>query len=71
MNRTTNELVLGAVYDFLDHCCKRENPLVVGQTYSRERVIKEFEVWAKSRNLPINEINIETFRRACTGGLNA
>lgn len=71
MNKATNELVLGGVYDFIDHCCKRENPLLVGQSYPRERVIKEFETWAAARNLPINQTNVEFFRRACTGALDA
>jgi len=64
----TRAFVLGAVYDFMDHCCKRENPLVIGQGYARDRLVAEFELWVKQKGLPIEGINPDMFRRACQTG---
>jgi hypothetical protein len=64
----TRKFVLGAVYDFLDHCCQRENPLVLGQGYSRDRAVAEMERWAQSRSLPTQEIDPALFRRAIQTG---
>jgi hypothetical protein len=64
----TRTFVLGAVYDFLDHLCQRENPLLVGQGYPRDRAVAELERWADARGLPKNEIDPALFHRAIQTG---
>jgi hypothetical protein len=65
----TRTFVLGAVYDFLDQCCQRENPLVLGQGYPRDRAVAELERWAQSRGLPVAEIDPAMFRNAIKSGV--
>ena len=62
-------LVLGAVFDFVSHCFSREHPMVVGAGYQRDRIIDEFEAWAKKRGITLTKIDLETFRRACELGM--
>lgn len=65
----TQGFVLGAVFDFVMHCNRRPNPMVVGGEYPRDTLINEFEVWAEERKIGISKIDLETFRLACTTGL--
>lgn len=58
----TRALLLGAVYHFMDHLCRRENPLVVGGSYPRDRIVEHFELWAKENNLSLSKINADGFR---------
>lgn len=67
--KATRVFVLGAVYDFLDQCCRRENPLLLGQGYPRDRAIAELERWATERGLPVSEIDPALFRNAIQSGV--
>jgi hypothetical protein len=62
---TTRAFILGAVFDFVLRCARRDPPMVVGIGYPRDRLIEEFEAWAAERGLKLDFIAIDQFRKAC------
>lgn len=42
--------------------------MVVGGAYPRDKIIDEFEAWAKRRGLGLEKIDTENFRIACEIG---
>lgn len=67
-NKKTAPFITGAVIDFLLFIAERENPLIVGRDYPRDKLVEAFNTWAKLRDIDISTVDVETWRNACRQG---
>lgn len=57
--------IAGAFADFIIFLTALPDPIVVGGTYPRSKLIEAFNNWASSRNFDTDGANINVWREAC------
>jgi hypothetical protein len=57
--------IAGAFADFIIFLTALPDPIVIGGTYPRAKLIEAFSNWAKNRNFDTAGANINTWREAC------
>jgi len=57
--------IAGAFADFIIFLTAMPDPIVIGGTYPRVKLIEAFSHWAKSRNFDTEGADINTWREAC------
>lgn len=63
--RGARNFIAGAFADFLIHLSALPDPIIVGGTYPRNRLIEAFNKWAKERNFDVSQANVSQWREAC------
>jgi len=68
MNNAASSLFAGAVVDFMLHLMNRPDPMICGANYPRDKIVAEFEIWAKRRKLNTTYLNIADWTSLCDEG---
>jgi hypothetical protein len=56
---TARALFTACLADLLFHLMARQQPMVIGANYPRDKLVLEFEKWAALRNLNISKMDME------------
>jgi len=67
--RRARILIATYLADFIIHLVSVEAPMVIGANYPRDRIVREFEAWAKARNLDISETDLREWQTLYQSGL--
>lgn len=59
LNPTPEDIVSGALFDFLGFCTSREEELHLSGHHDAGKVVEALQIWAKTRNLNLNEARVK------------
>ena len=62
-------LIAGALCDFVGHLDELKDPIIVGERYSRDRLIDAFTKWTMKRGINVKDANAEGWISGCNRGV--
>lgn len=68
MNNDERRLVAGGFIDFLSFLASSPNPIITGEDYPRERLMKAFSQWATRNNFDTTDADSASWKDACNRG---
>ena len=65
---SNRELIAGGIADFLIFLTKIPDPMIIGASYPRDKLVKALHAWAKERDFNMDNADINSWRNICRNG---
>lgn len=65
---TLRKFIAAALCDFVGHLDALDSPIVVGGSYSKDLLLKQFEQWCRARNFSVEDPDGAGWINACNAG---
>ncbi len=68
MNDDGRKMVAGGFIDFLSFLASSPNPILIGEDYPRERLMKAFNQWSMRCGFETSDADVALWKDACQRG---
>lgn len=66
--KLAKNLITGGFASLLIHLVNLQSPIIVGGGYPKDKLLEQFELWAKELEFDTTTANLQMWREACKAG---
>jgi hypothetical protein len=68
-SKLARQFIAGSFADFLIFLAALPDPIIVGGTYPRNKLMQAFQSWTEIRDFNTNNADLSAWRTACSQGV--